>query len=98
MAEKTPLTQEERAKIMVNMIVNGVKTPDDLYAICARFIESRDGEVEMEVKRERERIKNYLRGKEIVATDADGNKETMIRVGNFLAALEEWPDLPETTY
>lgn len=50
------------------------------------------------IKNERERIKAYLRGKEIVVTDGDGNKETVIRVGNFLAALEDWPDLPETTY
>lgn len=54
--EPQPLTQEQRAKVMVNMIVNGVKTPDDLYAICARFIASRDDEVAMEVQRTKDGI------------------------------------------
>lgn len=45
--EKPPLTVEQRTQVMVDMIVNGVKKPSDLYAICKRFIQSRDDEVKV---------------------------------------------------
>lgn len=44
-------------------------------------------EKERAVEAERERIKNVTVGKEIVVTDGDGNKETVIRVSNLLQAL-----------
>lgn len=49
-------------------------------------------------REEKERIKARLRGKEIVATEIGGDKSSMFYVGTVLAALEDWPDLPETSY
>jgi septum formation topological specificity factor MinE len=46
--KKPPLTIEQRTQVMVDMIVNGVKQPSDLYTICKRFIQSRDDEVKMQ--------------------------------------------------
>jgi hypothetical protein len=56
------LTQEERAKIMLRVIVNQVDTPEKLLELCLRFIKSRDDEVQAAIDLKVEEIIKIIDG------------------------------------